>query len=191
MHRRITKEDVRHALSQRQKRAIGAEGFTPAAVLIPLYEKAGEHYLVVTKRTETVNDHRGQISFPGGVHQAGDESLMDTALRESWEEIGLNPKDVEILGELDSMCTFTTNYVVSPFVAAIPYPYEFRANPEEVEEIIEVPLATLLDRGNFREELQPVQGELIPQYFYQYGDRVIWGATARILKQFLETVFGA
>jgi len=191
LYRRITKEDVRHALSQRQKRAIGAEGFTPAAVLIPLYEKAGEHYLVVTKRTETVNDHRGQISFPGGVHQAGDESLMDTALRESWEEIGLNPKDVEILGELDSMCTFTTNYVVSPFVAAIPYPYEFRANPEEVEEIIEVPLATLLDRGNFREELQPVQGELIPQYFYQYGDRVILGATARILRQFLEIVFGA
>ena len=191
MSRRITREDVRHALSQRQKRAIGAEGFTPAAVLIPLYEKAGEHYLVVTKRTETVNDHRGQISFPGGVHQAGDESLMDTALRESWEEIGLNPKDVEILGELDSMCTFTTNYVVSPFVAAIPYPYQFKVSPEEVEEIIEVPLAALLDRSNFREELQPLQGELVPQYFYQYGDRVIWGATARILKQFLETVFWA
>lgn len=191
MSRRITREDVRHALSQRQKRAIEAEGFTPAAVLIALYEKAGEHYLVLTKRTETVNAHRGQISFPGGVHQAGDESLMDTALRESWEEIGLNPKDVEILGELDSMCTFTTNYVVSPFVAAIPYPYQFKASPEEVEEIIEVPLAALLDRSNFREELQPLQGELVPQYFYQYGDRVIWGATARILKQFLETVFGA
>jgi 8-oxo-dGTP pyrophosphatase MutT (NUDIX family) len=186
----MNKEDVRYALSQRQKRAIEAEGFTPAAVLIPLYEKAGEHYLVVTKRTETVNDHRGQISFPGGVHQAGDESLMDTALRESWEEIGLNPKDVEILGELDSMCTFTTNYAVSPFVAAIPYPYEFKASPEEVEEIIEVPLAALLDRSNFWEELQPLQGELVPQYFYKYGDRVIWGATARILKQFLETVFG-
>jgi 8-oxo-dGTP pyrophosphatase MutT (NUDIX family) len=190
LSRKITKEDVRYALSQRQKRAIEAEGFTPAAVLIPLYEKAGEHYLVVTKRTETVNDHRGQISFPGGVHQAGDESLMDTALRESWEEIGLNPKDVEILGELDSMCTFTTNYAVSPFVAAIPYPYEFKASPEEVEEIIEVPLAALLDRSNFWEELQPLQGELVPQYFYKYGDRVIWGATARILKQFLETVFG-
>jgi 8-oxo-dGTP pyrophosphatase MutT (NUDIX family) len=191
LSRRITKEDVRHALSRRQKGAVEAEGFTPAAVLIPLYEKAGEHYLVVTKRTETVNYHRGQISFPGGVHQVGDESLMDTALRESWEEIGLNPRDVEILGELDSMCTFTTNYVVSPFVAAIPYPYEFRANPGEVEEIIEVPLAALLDRSNFREELQPLQGRLIPQYFYQYGDRVIWGATARILKQFLQTVFRA
>jgi len=188
---KIDKESIRQALSQREKRAIEAEGFRSAAVLIPLYEKGGEHYLVVTKRTETVNAHRGQISFPGGVHQVGDESLMDTALRESWEEIGLNPKDVEILGELDSMCTFTTNYVVSPFVAAIPYPYEFKANPGEVEEIIEVPLAALLDRSNFWEELQPLQGKLIPQYFYQCGDRVIWGATARILKQFLETVFGA
>jgi len=187
----MMKESIRQALSQREKRVNRAEGLTPAAVLIPIYERAGECYLIVTKRTEKVNYHKGQISFPGGVHQAGDKTLRETALRESWEEIGLNPRDVEILGELDDIVTVTSNYAVSPFVAAIPYPYEFRASPEEVEEIIEVPLAALLDNCNFREELQFLQGKLTPQYFYQYSGWVIFGATARMLKQFLEIVFRA
>ena len=119
-----------------------------------------------------------------------DESLRDTALRESWEEIGLDPKDVEILGELDDTATYTTRFIISPFVGAIPYPYEFQTNPEEVEELISVPLEVLLDKSNFREEIESIDGTLVPQYYYHYGERVIWGATARILKQFLEVVFG-
>lgn len=186
-----TKDMVRQALSQREKKVHQAEGLVPAAVLIPLYEKAGRCYLVLTKRTETVNHHKGQISFPGGGQLVGEETLMETALRESWEEIGLNPKDVEILGELDDTRTYTTDFVISPFVGLIPYPYKFSANPEEVEEVISVPLEVLLDKSNFREETKIIQDDPVPQYYYQYGDRVIWGATARILKQFLEVVFGA
>ncbi|OGO04119.1 MAG: hypothetical protein A2Y91_04495 [Chloroflexi bacterium RBG_13_54_8] len=186
-----TKEIVRQVLSSREKKVYRAEGMKPAAVLIPLYEKEGKCYLVVTKRTETVNYHKGQISFPGGTRQKGDRSLRDTALRESWEEIGLDPQDVEILGELDDTATYTTGFTISPFVGAIPYPYGFKANPREVEEVIFVPLEVLLDKTNFREEMQPIGGEVVPQYFYHCGDRVIWGATARILKQFLEIVFGA
>ena len=184
------KERIRQALSQREKRTLKAEGSIPAAVLIPIYEISGEYYLILTRRTEEVNYHKGQISFPGGVRQPEDKTLRSTALRESWEEIGLDPKDVEILGELDDIVTATTNYLVSPFVAAIPYPYRFRVNPREVEEIIEVPIAALLDPGNFREELELRQGKLVPQYFYHYKHWVIWGATARILKQFLEVISG-
>lgn len=113
---------------------------------------------------------------------------MHTALRESWEEIGLKPEDAEVLGELDDIATYTTNFVISPFVAAIPHPYKFRLNPYEVDEVIEVPLSVLLDQGNFSQEVVSLEDQLILQYFYNYGDRVIYGATARILKQFLEVV---
>ena len=187
---KTVKERIRQALSQRKKSHIESEGLTPTAVLIPIYEKTGEYYLIVTKRTEEVNYHKGQISFPGGGRQVEDKTLIDTALRESWEEIGLDPKDVEILGELDDMVT-TTNFIISPFVAVIPYPYAFRASTREVEVIIEVPLAVLLDKNNFKEELKLRQGELVPEYTYMYGEWEIWGATARILKQFLEVIFGA
>ncbi|HJX69934.1 MAG TPA: dephospho-CoA kinase [Dehalococcoidia bacterium] len=187
---KMVKERIRQVLSQREKGETKNKGLAPAAVLVPIYEKAGEFYLIVTKRTEEVNYHKGQISFPGGGRQAQDKTLRDTALRESWEEIGLSPKDVEILGELDDIAT-VTNFVISPFVAAIPYPYEFRASPSEVEEIIEVPIAALLDKNNFKEELKFREGKFISEYSYEYQNWVIWGATARILKQFLEVVFGA
>jgi 8-oxo-dGTP pyrophosphatase MutT (NUDIX family) len=187
---RLTKEDIRQALSGRQKRTSEDRNLIPAAVLIPLYEKAGEYYLIFTKRTENLEYHKGQISFPGGVRQGDEEPLRVTAIRESCEEIGLNPKDVEILGELDDAATATTHFVISPFVAVIPHPYKFKANPAEVEEIIEIPVAALLDKSHFREELKLRHGKLVPEYFYEYSRWVIWGATARILKQFLEVVFG-
>ena len=181
---------IRQALSQRRKRACEPGKLVPAAVLIPIYEKGDKGYLVVTKRTDTVYHHKGQISFPGGARHPEDGTLRDTALRESWEEIGLKPTDVEILGELDDTATHTSNFVISPFVGLIPYPYEFRPSPQEVEEVISVPLEVLLDKGNFREDTQVIEGSVVPQYYYHYGDRVIWGATARILKQLLDVAFG-
>jgi len=183
-----TREKIRRALSQREKRLCQTEGLTRAAVLIPMYHKAGEWYLVLTKRTETMEYHKGQISFPGGAHYEEDASPKDTALRESWEEIGLAPADVEILGELDDTATYVTRFLISPFVGVIPYPYDFKANPEEVEEVISAPLDVLLDKRNFREEMQQIDGQFVSQYFYRYGDKVIWGATARMLKQFLEVI---
>ena len=184
----VTKEKIRQALSQREKRLCQTEGLTRAAVLIPMYHKAGQWHLILTKRTETMEYHKGQISFPGGAQHEEDASPKDTALRESWEEIGLAPADVEILGELDDTATYVTRFLISPFVGAIPYPYNFKANHEEVEEVISVPLDVLLDKRNFKEETQSIGGQSVPQYFYRYGDRVIWGATARILKQFLEVI---
>ncbi len=186
---RLTKEDIRQALSGREKRTSNDRNLIPAAVLVPLYEKSGEYHLIFTKRTENLEYHKGQISFPGGVRQGDKEPLRATALRESCEEIGLNSKDVEILGELDDEITATTNFAISPFVAAIPYPYKFKANPAEVEEIIEIPVTALLDKSHLREELKVRHGKLVPEYSYEYSRWIIWGATARILRQFLEVVF--
>lgn len=183
------RERIARVLSQREKRIIRDEGLVPSAVLIPLYEDGGEYHILFTKRTEKVASHRGQISFPGGTYDQGDGDLKGTALRESFEEIGLRSEDVEILGELDDEVSMS-NYVMAPFVACIPYPYEFKISQDEIDEVFAVPISTLLDRNNFgEEEAQVVGGRSFARYTFQYRDHVIWGATARILKHFLDLVF--
>jgi 8-oxo-dGTP pyrophosphatase MutT (NUDIX family) len=135
--------------------------------------------------------HKGQVCFPGGGCEEQDKSLLDTALRETFEEIGVRPQDVEILGQLDNMGTVSSSFLITPFVGLIPYPYEFVVNLAEIEEVVEVPISALLDKDNYREEFQIHQGKNHLVCFYQYQGKVIWGATARILKQFLELVFGS
>jgi 8-oxo-dGTP pyrophosphatase MutT (NUDIX family) len=184
------REEIKEVLTQREKKSIPEKGSGAAAVLIPLYQRDGEWHILFTKRTERVEYHKGQISFPGGRWEEEDKSLLATALRESFEEIGLRAENVELLGELDDFVTLTSNFVVTPFVAVIPYPYEFKVSREEVEELIEVPLTALLKRDNFREEPVAGEGQLLPFYIYQYEDHSIWGATARMLKQFLDVIFG-
>jgi len=179
------KQRLRQLLSQRQKRHIVDASRVSAAVLVPIYCKQGEYYLLFTKRTQKVKEHKDQISFPGGVRE-GDEILVNTALRECAEEIGLMAEEVEILGELDDTISRTSNYIITPFVALIPWPYQFKVNREEIEELIEVPLSALLDRDCQRQENEIIDGEAVISYFYDYQGRVIWGATARILSQFLD-----
>lgn len=135
--------------------------------------------------------HRGQISFPGGKPHKADSSLLETALRESWEEIGLEPKDVEIVGELDETPTKTSGFLISPFVALVPYPYKFTKNPREIAEILYIPLSALMDKSNFKQEYLVDDGEPVTAYFYDYHGRVIWGATASIIKQLLDSLQSA
>jgi len=158
----------------------------PSAVLVPIYYKQGEYYILFTKRTGKVKEHKGQISFPGGAYQDGDRTLVDTALRECAEEIGLTADRVEVLGELDDNITLKTGYIISPFVAIIPWPYPFKIDQWEIKEIIEVPISALLDKGSLRQETEIIDGKTVTIYFYHYQGRVIWGATARILNQFLD-----
>ncbi len=174
---------LREFLARRQKKSITEPGRIPSAVLLPIYNEEGQCYIVFTQRTDNVKEHKGQISFPGGARQEG-ESRLETALRESEEEIGLAPADVDILGELDDTVTMDSNYIVTPFVGVIPWPHRLKADGWETDELIEVPIAALLDSREDREEVS--QGKKVTSYFYHYGDRVIWGATARILHQFLE-----
>ena len=183
---RAMKQRLRQALSQRQKQHIVDTRLAPSAVLVPIYYKQGQYYILFTKRTQTVKEHKGQISFPGGAYQEGDETLVNTALRECAEEIGLMAHQVEVLGELDDTVTLTSAYIISPFVALIPWPYQFKVNEEETEEIIEVPISALLDKGCLRQETEIIDRQTVSLYFYHYQQSVIWGATARILNQFLD-----
>ncbi len=177
---------LRQALVNRRVKRIRNASRELSAVLLPLYRKEDECYLVFTKRTQQVKEHKGQISFPGGVYQEEDRTLVDTALRECAEEIGLAPENVRILGELDDIITLTSNYIVSPFVAIIPYPHDFRISQQEIEEVIEAPVSALLDKSSLREEIEVADGKPEVMRYYHYQGRVIWGATARILYQFLD-----
>ena len=176
---------LRQVLASREVKRIRDERRSLSAVLLPLYYKQGQYHLLLTKRTEQLKEHRGQISFPGGVYEEQDGTLLKTALRECAEEIGLAEDEVGILGALDDAIPRTLNYIISPFVGVIPWPFELRVNTEEIDEIIEVPISALLDKGTLLRGTEIINGETIPAYFYHYQGKVIWGATARILNQFL------
>lgn len=176
---------LKQALSRRDQRHIVDTSRVSSAVLVPIYHKQGQYYILLTKRTETVKDHKGQISFPGGAYEAEDRTLVNTALRECAEEIGLTTDGIEVLGELDDTITHTSNYIISPFVALIRWPYQFNIDQREIEEIIEVPIMALLEKNCQREKTEILDGEAITSYFYHYHGKVIWGATAKILNQFL------
>jgi 8-oxo-dGTP pyrophosphatase MutT (NUDIX family) len=162
-----------------------------AAVLIPLFNENGEHKILFTKRSTQVKTHKGQISFPGGVVEETDQSLRETALREAHEEIGLLKEDVEILGQSDDATTVVSNFIVHPFVGVIPYPYDFRIRPEEVDRIIEVPLKVFLeDDPRYRQNSAEFEGVIYPGSAFQYKGDVIWGATARILEDLIGILKG-
>jgi 8-oxo-dGTP pyrophosphatase MutT (NUDIX family) len=177
-------EILRRTLSQRTVKRIVSTSRVPAAVILPLFDKDGECAILFTRRTDTVKDHKGQISFPGGRYEPEDDNLLGTALREFTEEIGLPAEHVQILGELDERITMTSNYIVSVFVGMIPYPCDFKVAPDEIAQILEIPIATLTDTRYQQAKPELFTGFPLPTY--RYGDDVIWGATARILQQFLE-----
>lgn len=181
------KERIRRALAGHQKVSL-PPGPVPAAVLVPLFLKGGEPHVLFTKRTEHLNHHRGEISFPGGVSDPDDPDLLATALRETWEEVGIDPADVEALGELDDFYS-VHNYLVTPFVGIFPANYPLKINRWEIDKIIEVPIAHLLRPEIFRVEDWSWKGRTHPVCFYTYGEDEIWGLTAAILKQFLDIVF--
>jgi 8-oxo-dGTP pyrophosphatase MutT (NUDIX family) len=180
-------DQIRKKLSSRQRKVIEHPPFSHAAVLVPLFQKDGNCHLLFTKRSEEVKYHKGEISFPGGVVDEEDRELINTALREAHEEIGLKESDVQIIGVLDDIVTIT-EFIVTPIVGLFPYPYPFKISEVEISELIEVPLTFLLAEDNLsqREILRGGQKEVV--YAYQYGKHTIWGATARILKQFLDLI---
>ncbi|HIE16642.1 MAG TPA: CoA pyrophosphatase [Dehalococcoidia bacterium] len=180
------KEKLKQVLSERRKWSFGGKGFTKAAVLVPIFCKEGEYHLLFTKRSDRLPSHKGQVSFPGGAYSEVDSSLLETALRESWEEIGVRAEDVEILGELDDTPTTTSSFNISPFVGLIPYPYQFVINRDEIDAIFDVPISVLLNKDNWKEERHIFNGEAVVDYSCEYQGWVIWGATARIVRQFLE-----
>jgi 8-oxo-dGTP pyrophosphatase MutT (NUDIX family) len=155
-------------------------------VLVPVYLLGGESHIVFTKRTEHLKHHKGEICFPGGAFILDDGDVATTALRETYEEIGVLPEDVEIIGRLDDLVTIS-DFRVTPFVGVIERsPYPFSANPFEVQTIIEVPVAHLLDKANFAwvRRMRRGREEDVPGYVY--GEHTIWGATAQVLGRLLD-----
>jgi len=180
-------DQIRTTLSSRQRRMIEHPPFSHAAVLVPLFQKDGDCHLLFTKRSDQVKYHKGEISFPGGVVDEEDSELVSTALREAHEEIGLRESDVQIIGVLDDIVTIT-EFIVTPIVGLFPYPYPFKISEVEIAELIEVPLSFLLDDNCYSEKEIFRDGQKEVVYTYQYGKHIIWGATARILKQFLDLI---
>jgi 8-oxo-dGTP pyrophosphatase MutT (NUDIX family) len=189
--RRAFQGRVQAILAGRERARVSDPRLRCAAVLLPLLWKGGEWHVAVTQRTHNVEHHRGQISFPGGACEAQDDGLLDTALRETYEEIGVPPEAVEVLGALDDFPTIT-HFVVTPFVGIIPHPFAYRVNEAEVEAVVEVPLSFLLEPTHVRVEERDVEGQLYQVLFWDYreGARTytIWGATARTLRSFLDLI---
>ena len=168
------------------------EGRTLAAALVLLYPhrlagapaSADETpHLVLTRRTTALRRHSGQISLPGGRYDAEDGSLLRTALRETEEELGVNPADLTIWGRLEPEYIVASHYALAPFVAYTPRRPEFRPAPAEVAEVIDLPLAHLLDPAVLEEEIWDFQGMPRRVSFYRQAEHKVWGATARILHQ--------
>ena len=180
-------QQLRERLSGRPSRAVNLPGVTlrESAVLVPLLRRAGEPHLIFTRRPETLRQHAGQISFPGGSRDPEDSTPLHTALREAEEEIGIPRDRVEVLGALDELPTIT-QFRILPFVGVVPEDVQYRANPDEIAEIIEVPLRALLDPSIHRVERHVVLGRDREVYFFDYGPHTIWGATARIVRNLFE-----
>jgi 8-oxo-dGTP pyrophosphatase MutT (NUDIX family) len=186
---KLWKQKIKEILTSRQREVVIGGSLRPSAVLVPVYEKDGEYYIVLTKRTQNLMYHKGQISFPGGAHDKEDSDLAATALREAFEEIGVRPEDVEILGNLDDQSTYTSKFIITPFVGAIPCPYKFKVSGKEVEELIEAPVSALLAPSAYSPETQDETGRIYDWGHFVYGKHKITGITARILKQLLDLVF--
>lgn len=161
-------------------------GTTASAVLVPILAGPGGDRLLYTKRTQHLNSHKGQVSFPGGKRSPEDPDLVATALREAEEEVGIRPEDVEILGLLDDVATLT-GFTITPVVGRVAMPYPFRPNPEEIDRLIVVPLVELLmpEAIGLEERLAPDDRVLNLYSFWAEGE-LVWGATARITKHLVD-----
>lgn len=168
---------IRERISTHRPLPIDCDPSVRSATAALLFEHDDDVMCVLTRRADTVRHHKGEVSFPGGMFEDGDENLEHTAFREAYEEIGVRREDVDVIGRLNDSWTYT-GLVISPFVGIIPYPYTFLMNPKEVAYLIFLPYNHLK-----RVELAPEQwGQ-----FHYNGDR-IWGATCRILLQLRDVI---
>jgi len=187
--RRFTLAEVRARLADHPP-AVDAvarvEGSRAAAVLVPLYEEQDETFVVLIRRPDTMPSHQGEMAFPGGTFDAAvDADLRATALREAFEEVGLAPESVEVAAQLDGIGTVASRFTITPFVGLLASRPELYPDPREVVRVVEVPLSELLDPEVYREERWDTWKEDLDVHFYELEGETVWGATARILTNFL------
>jgi 8-oxo-dGTP pyrophosphatase MutT (NUDIX family) len=161
-------------------------GRRQAGVLIMLFERESEPWVVLTERTHSVSLHKGEISFPGGARDPEDGDLWATAVRETVEELGVDPNALQQLGALDDYPTFSSGYIVSAFVAAVEPPARWIPSVHEIETVLEFPLPKLIEVG--RMEVWEREGIRFPMHIFDIDGHRIWGVTAFILRRFLDIV---
>ena len=169
-----------------QPRALARGARMQAAVLIAFTPHAGDPRVIFTVRSHDVEHHKGEISFPGGAHDADDPDLVWTALREAHEEVGIDPAHVRIVGEMSPWPSIS-GFHVTPYVGTLDRaPYQYTPSPLEVAEVLEVPLAHLLDLANREDEIGERNGQHFATYRYHWNGHEIWGLTARMLHDLLQ-----
>ncbi len=177
-------------LSSREPRVFDDKASTDyrhAGVLLPLLEQGGVCKVLFTRRTDKVEHHKGQISFPGGAVEKGDASIEETVLRETYEEIGLSEKDIEILGRIDDALTVASNYVIHPLVGMVRSMDDLAINRAEVKRVITVPLHFFHPAVSGEKKFSvEYEGVTYKTPAYEYGEHVIWGATAKMMRNFME-----
>lgn len=184
----MSRERLRRVLTAYEPQPYGDDtrGLWPAGVLVLIYDHGGRPHIVFQKRTDKVDAHKGQISFPGGGQDPGDADILATALRETHEEIGVHPQHVDVLGQLDQMKTIS-NFLVTPYVGWLAhYPYTWTFSDDEVAYLLEVPIDHLLHPDTLVPDVRVINGQEIVLPSYRFGDDLIWGATARMLTNFLD-----
>ena len=178
-------ELIKRALANRPAVRVAGDDLTPASVMVLLYPKDGDFWVLLNKRSQEVEHHKGEISFPGGATDPEDRSPLDTALRETEEEMGIGRDDISVLGEMDEVAT-RSRFRVSVFAGTIGHPYDFRPSADEIAEIVEFPVSALRDPASIRVETHWQEGSASTVRSYAYGRHLVFGATARILQQFLQ-----
>jgi 8-oxo-dGTP pyrophosphatase MutT (NUDIX family) len=180
----LTQDSVRASFASSRRQTVTLEGFRLAAVLVPLIFTPTGVELLFTKRTETVETHKGQVSFPGGVVDAGDRDIKATATREAMEEIGIREEDIEVVGFLDDLAT-PTGFIITPVVAFLRPAVALTPNWEEVAEVFHMPLDFFAAPEHGRHEMRNVMGKEREVWHYDTGTHSIWGATAAIVRSLL------
>lgn len=171
------------------KRLRPAPGVTRASVLVPLYVTQSELWVLLTRRSDSLPHHAGQIAFPGGAAEAGDDDEVATALREAEEEVGIQAEKVLVLGQLDDLAT-PTGFLISPVVGAIPFPFEIQAAAHEVEAVLPVPFSFLANPDMVEHQVFEVDGQRVVAPVYHYRGHRVWGATAKIIANLVERLTG-
>jgi 8-oxo-dGTP pyrophosphatase MutT (NUDIX family) len=177
-------ENLAVQLQSRTPRRLAMDHAGRAAVLMPILPHGEDFCFLLTQRTHKVETHKGQISFPGGIQEDSDSNLLQTALRETWEEIGLSSEGIHILGEFDEYLSIT-GLIVTPFAAYLRGPLNLAPNPDEVDEILRVPFSLFQESRTLRVETRVRLGVERKVYFYDFQGKEVWGLTAQIIRDFL------
>ena len=181
------KSEIKKRLSTRGFSTLDLPEFRSSAVAILIMNRDGEAHVFLTKRTDRVGTHKGEVSFPGGAHEESDIDIMHTALRETWEEAGIRPEDVEVLGRFDDYFSIR-RFHVATLVGVIPGDYDYKLNDDEIEECLDAPLALFYNKDYDRVENIEYDGKNVNIYYYLFEGFSIWGLTARILTEFSEKI---